>query len=171
MKEGLDNLKHIVVLMMENRWFNHMLGALKKPYPKINGLTGNESNPDSNGAIVKVQPHEESQRNPDPDQPLSISLIADEGKVALTRGGLGCKSLVTQFRRWIDAARRGTAVCVGWQRRYAHNCEREHKLGGRIYTAIPLLRFILTSAQSGSRSQSQGVLYGEKHSNLLRWHG
>jgi len=29
MSEGLDNLKHIVVLMMENRSFDHMLGALR----------------------------------------------------------------------------------------------------------------------------------------------
>jgi phospholipase C len=66
---GLDNLKHIVVLMMENRSFDHMLGGLMKKYPKINGLTGNESNPDTKGAIVKVQPTAEfqSQLDPDPD--------------------------------------------------------------------------------------------------------
>jgi phospholipase C len=69
MSVGLDNLKHIVVLMMENRSFDHMLGALMKQYPKINGLTGNESNPDTNGAIVKVQPNAQfqSQLDPDPD--------------------------------------------------------------------------------------------------------
>jgi phospholipase C len=66
---GLDNLKHIVVLMMENRSFDHMLGGLMKKYPKINGLTGNESNPDTKGDIVKVQPNAEfqSQLDPDPD--------------------------------------------------------------------------------------------------------
>jgi|HubBroStandDraft_6_1064221.scaffolds.fasta_scaffold17464_4 phospholipase C len=69
MSAGLDNLKHIVVLMMENRSFDHMLGSLKQKYPKINGLTGNESNPDTNGAIVKVQQKAEfqSQLDPDPD--------------------------------------------------------------------------------------------------------
>lgn len=41
---------------------------------------------------------------------------------------------------------------------------------GRIYTAILLLRFILTPAQSGSQNQSQGAFHGEKHSNLLRRH-
>ena len=30
MAVGLDNLKHIVVLMMENRSFDHMLGSLKE---------------------------------------------------------------------------------------------------------------------------------------------
>ncbi len=57
MSQGLDNLKHIVVLMMENRSFDHMLGspALKKTNPGINGLTGNESNPDTAGNTVTVQ--------------------------------------------------------------------------------------------------------------------
>jgi phospholipase C len=50
-----NSVNHIVVLMMENRSFDHMLGALKETYPKINGLTGNESNPDTTGAMVKVQ--------------------------------------------------------------------------------------------------------------------
>jgi hypothetical protein len=43
MSVGLDNLKHVVVLMMENRSFDHMLGSLKADDPRINGLTGNES--------------------------------------------------------------------------------------------------------------------------------
>ena len=51
-----DKVKHIVVLMMENRSFDHMLGAQKPKYPKINGLSGNETNPDTKGAIVKVRP-------------------------------------------------------------------------------------------------------------------
>ena len=66
---GIQNLKHIVVLMMENRSFDHMLGALKKQYPSIDGLTGNESNPDTTGAQIQVQPVAEyqSQLDPDPD--------------------------------------------------------------------------------------------------------
>src|SRR5713226_8626926 len=73
---GLDNLKHIVVLMMENRSFDHMLGGLslvmengRKKYPLINGLTGNESNPDTNGTVVKVAPNAkfQGQLDHDPD--------------------------------------------------------------------------------------------------------
>ncbi len=66
---GLDNLKHIVVLMMENRSFDHMLGGLTRQYPRINGLTGNESNPDTNGTIVPVQPNAkfQGQLDHDPD--------------------------------------------------------------------------------------------------------
>src|SRR6266481_4815976 len=73
---GLDNLRHIVILMMENRSFDHMLGGLSlvmqsgaKKYPKINGLTGNESNFDMNGAMVPVQPNAkfQGQLDHDPD--------------------------------------------------------------------------------------------------------
>src|SRR3954467_8095335 len=69
MSKGLDNLRHLVVLMMENRSFDHMLGALKATDPRIDGLTGNESNPDPNGAQVKVKPEAlfQSQLDPDPD--------------------------------------------------------------------------------------------------------
>lgn len=54
---GLDKLKHIVVLMMSGRSFDHMLGGLKKSHPQINGLNGNESNPDAQGQTVIVQPN------------------------------------------------------------------------------------------------------------------
>ena len=69
MSEGLNRLKHIVVLMMENRSFDHMLGALKAKDSRINGLSGNESNPDMNGTLVKVQPNAkfQGQLDHDPD--------------------------------------------------------------------------------------------------------
>src|SRR5271169_1441823 len=69
MPPGLDNLKHIVVLMMENRSFDHMLGALRAQDPRINGLTGNESNPDSTNEPAKVLPKAafQGQLDPDPD--------------------------------------------------------------------------------------------------------
>src|SRR5262245_54688982 len=67
MSKGLDNLKHIVVLMMENRSFDHMLGALKAQDWRIEGITPGLSNPDSSGAAVKVQPLAEFQGQLDPD--------------------------------------------------------------------------------------------------------
>ena len=69
MPQGLAKLEHIVVLMMENRSFDHMLGGLKKKFPRINGLNGDESNPDANGNIVKVQPKAtyQGQLDHDPD--------------------------------------------------------------------------------------------------------
>ena len=69
MPPGLDALKHVVVLMMENRSFDHMLGSLKAVNPAIDGLAGNEENPDSTGVPVTVAPQAEyqSQLDPDPD--------------------------------------------------------------------------------------------------------
>ena len=69
MPPGLDSLKHIVVLMLENRSFDHMLGSLKAVNPNIDGVTDALSNPDATGAPVKPQPLAEfqSQLDPDPD--------------------------------------------------------------------------------------------------------
>jgi phospholipase C len=58
---GLSSIEHIVVLMLENRSFDHMLGYLYAGSGNVSpagqpfeGLTGNESNPDSNGNAVAV---------------------------------------------------------------------------------------------------------------------
>lgn len=67
MPPGLDNLKHIVVLMMENRSFDHMLGSLKAKDPRIDGVTNQLSNPDTTGASVNPQPLAEFQGQLDPD--------------------------------------------------------------------------------------------------------
>jgi phospholipase C len=67
MPTGLDSLKHIVVLMMENRSFDHMLGSLKAVNPAIDGVTDQLSNPDTTGALVKPQALAEFQGQLDPD--------------------------------------------------------------------------------------------------------
>ena len=71
MPAGLDKLQHIVVLMMENRSFDHMLGSLKAVNPKIDGYVDADSytNPDANNKPVKPQPSAkfQGQLQPDPD--------------------------------------------------------------------------------------------------------
>ena len=69
MPSGLDALNHIVVLMMENRSFDHMLGSLKAVNPQIDGVDGTQYNLDTQGNKVLVQPLAEfqSQLDPDPD--------------------------------------------------------------------------------------------------------
>jgi phospholipase C len=54
MPTALESLKHIVVVMMENRSFDHMLGFLRDEVPAIDGLTGGETNPDTTGTLVPV---------------------------------------------------------------------------------------------------------------------
>lgn len=44
--------KHMVVLMLENRSFDHLLGWLQQPGYDINGLDGTQFNVDANGAQV-----------------------------------------------------------------------------------------------------------------------
>jgi phospholipase C len=71
MPPGLDKLQHIVVLMMENRSFDHMLGSLKAVSPLIDGLAGTETNPDASAAAnpvpVLAQAEYQAQLQPDPD--------------------------------------------------------------------------------------------------------
>ena len=53
---GLPPIKYFIVLMLENRSFDHMLGFLKSPDYAIDGLAGNESNEDTTGEPAKVRP-------------------------------------------------------------------------------------------------------------------
>lgn len=55
-EELLANVDHIIVLCMENRSFDHYLGALQldEGGKDVDGLDGTESNPDQNGVAVPV---------------------------------------------------------------------------------------------------------------------
>jgi len=84
-KPGIKALKHVVVLMMENRSFDHMLGALKEQNPAIDGLTGHETNPDTTGVPAPVQPLAEyqSQLDPDPNHhfaAVNLQIFGDPAK-------------------------------------------------------------------------------------------
>jgi phospholipase C len=52
---SLADIDHVVVLMLENRSFDNMLGKLYPASPNFNGLTGSEYNEDpKSGAIIQV---------------------------------------------------------------------------------------------------------------------
>jgi phospholipase C len=58
---GLDRIDHVVVIMLENRSFDHMLGFLYSEEGNVSplghpfeGLTGNETNEDKDGNVIKV---------------------------------------------------------------------------------------------------------------------
>ena len=62
MTNQLSQIDHIVVLMLENRSFDHMLGYLSLPpalggkgRTDVDGLTGNETNEDKNGVPFPVK--------------------------------------------------------------------------------------------------------------------
>ncbi len=50
----LDQIDHVVVLMLENRSFDSMLGKLYPASLGFDGLVGNESNNDANGTAVPI---------------------------------------------------------------------------------------------------------------------
>jgi phospholipase C len=67
---GFSKLEHIVVLMMENRSFDHMLGSLGSVAGRnsgIEGLSGNEANLDTVGQPAMVKPGAAFQGQLDPD--------------------------------------------------------------------------------------------------------
>lgn len=51
---ALDRINHVVVLMLENRSFDNLLGRLHAPSAQFNGLTGTETNPNPQGGTVQV---------------------------------------------------------------------------------------------------------------------
>jgi phospholipase C len=68
---GLESINNIVLLMLENRSFDHMLGFLYTDQGNVSptkqafdGLTGTESNPDSTGTAVPVFRIEPTTPNP-----------------------------------------------------------------------------------------------------------
>ena len=54
MSIGTDKLQHIVVLMMENRSFDHMLGFAQSDSWPIDGLGEKQTNVDSAGGVAEV---------------------------------------------------------------------------------------------------------------------
>jgi phospholipase C len=67
----LDEIDHFVVLMLENRSFDCMLGALYPKSATFDGLAGTETNPDAAGVPVAVWSNtgtdDATMRTPDPD--------------------------------------------------------------------------------------------------------
>src|SRR5262245_25452576 len=73
MPNQLATVESIVVLMLENRSFDNLIGYLYYPRNQspngdpYDGLTGNEWNPDSNGVHIPVHQVVNSTTTPDPD--------------------------------------------------------------------------------------------------------
>jgi len=52
---ALDKISHVVVLMLENRSFDNLLGKLYPKSDRFDGLSGSETNPDLEGRPVPVK--------------------------------------------------------------------------------------------------------------------
>jgi phospholipase C len=53
---GLDSIDHVILLILENRSFDHLLGYLYPRSGDFDGLDGTQSNRDSTGTAVSVYP-------------------------------------------------------------------------------------------------------------------
>jgi phospholipase C len=53
---GLESIDHVILLMLENRSFDHMLGYLYPRSGDFDGLDGTQSNRDPAGTAVSVHP-------------------------------------------------------------------------------------------------------------------
>ena len=53
---GLESIDHVILLMLENRSFDHMLGYLYPRSGDFDGLDGTQSNRDPAGTAVSVYP-------------------------------------------------------------------------------------------------------------------
>ena len=67
MPDGLSKLRHLVVLMMENRSFDHMFGGLKAAHPALEIWPAGYANPDNDGKEIPPQAKAEYQGQLDPD--------------------------------------------------------------------------------------------------------
>jgi phospholipase C len=63
-----DQIKHVVLLALENHSFDQMLGSLKQLYPELEGVTPStpNRNVDSDGTVYLQEPTEERQMPLDP---------------------------------------------------------------------------------------------------------
>src|SRR6476660_7217027 len=75
---GLDTLKHLVVLMMENRSFDHMLGSLGAVNPNIDVFPDTYVNPDTAGNDVAPAPKARYQGQLDPDPNHDFAPVNDQ---------------------------------------------------------------------------------------------
>ena len=119
MANGLSSVEHVVVLMLENRSFDHMLGYLYADAGNVSpsgqpyeGLTGTESNPDGNGQPVSVFKIEPSSPHPyympgaDPGEGYMATndqLYGSNAGPSATGQAATCQGFITNFAytlRW-----------------------------------------------------------------------
>jgi len=90
-------IRHVVALMLENRAFDHLVGFLESPSYAINGLSGNEVNPQDCAVpvspLVKVTRNAPNTTSPDPGHELpdvNVQLVcADPPPAGATARNLG----------------------------------------------------------------------------------
>jgi len=106
--------QHLIVLMLENRSFDHMLGFLKSPAYDIEGLTGGESNPGPNPGDPPVPVSRDARTvhdlNPDPGHDFINANIQIFGNAAGQPGGPLMQGFVQDYALVSNQASHGTSI-------------------------------------------------------------
>lgn len=102
-------IEYLIVLMMENRSFDHMLGYLAQPGYAIEGLTGNEANSDSAANSIQVSPNAVRICSPDPHhdfRSVNIQIFGTDSPVA------GAQPTMSGFVQNYESACNGDLVAA-----------------------------------------------------------
>src|SRR6516165_10306226 len=100
---SLGQIDHIVVLMLENRSFDTMLGKLYPKSATFDGLDGTEQNPDSSGVPVQVLVVRGQMKSPC----ASLTPIRANYGPTSTRNCSGCQMSEVRlpFRPWMGLSK------------------------------------------------------------------
>ncbi|KAJ3321229.1 hypothetical protein HDV06_004454 [Boothiomyces sp. JEL0866] len=80
-------VKHVMVLVLENRSFDNVFGNLKSNgWPHINGLNGGESNILQNGKVAKVRPASSIFEHHDPNHSIDSVTVQIYGEKGAVKG-------------------------------------------------------------------------------------
>src|ERR1700722_16591965 len=106
--------QHLVVLMLENRSFDHMLGLLKSPTYDIDGLDGTETNPSAiDGAppvVVTPDARTVHDLNPDPGHDFLNVNVQIFGNAAGAQSGPPMQGFVQDYALVSDQAAHGANI-------------------------------------------------------------
>lgn len=112
-------IKTVVVLVQENRSFDHMLGWMKSLNPQIDGVTGSESNPlstsDPNSSLIS---YGDTAGYVDPDPGHSIQAIFEQvfgitwSEYASSSSSIELRPTMQGFAQNAESTQKGMSVSV-----------------------------------------------------------
>ena len=111
---GVQALKHIVVLIMENRSFDHMLGFLGKT--GMDGIPAGWGNPDSSGVSrpMTMNAVDEGHLTPDPEHSFDDCNVQIFGNAAPTPGGGSMQGFVENYNTYAQNDAQSLRVLDCW---------------------------------------------------------
>ena len=134
-----DPIEHVVVLMLENQSFDHMLGALREHVPDLDGIDparpGRNTDPLDGGRVYEQAPTSTTALEPDPKHELS------HVQRQLDFDGLRCGGFVADFRMAYNTPRHVTREVMAYYPFGAlpvmHRLAAEFTICDRWFSSVP----------------------------------